>query len=127
MPVAGTIAARGGAPGAQAKRAPARQRLPQLLQVVSAPDLGGAELRQVRRHPLQIEQRVAASAQPLDQRRQRDLGGVGLDVEHRLAEEGAPQGDAVQAPDEPAVAPAFDRVGVAVGVQRLIAFRGSRR
>ena len=127
MPVAGTIAAPARGRPSQAKRQRRGQRLPQQLQILAAPDLGGAELGQVRRHPLQIEQREVAGPQALDQRGQRDLGRVGLDVEHRLAEEGAAQRDAVEPPDEAALAPAFDRVSLARGVQRLVAFRGSRR
>ena len=53
------------------------------------------------------------SLQPLDQMDQADLRGVALAREHAFAEEGAAERHAVEAADQPAVAPGFDRVAVA--------------
>ena len=71
-------------------------------------------------HELGVEQPIAAGAQPLDQRDQRDLAGVALVREHALAEERRAERDAVQAADQAPVRPALDAVGVALPVQRAV-------
>ena len=86
---------------------------------------------------------IAARAQPLDERDERNLRGVGLAVEHRLAEERAAERDAVEPAHQPIAVPRLDRVrdprlvkrGVALddllvdprsGVVRIPIFRRAR-
>ncbi len=64
-------------------------------------------------HELGVEQAEAAGPQPRHEVDERDLRGVALAVEHALAEEGAAEPHAVEAADQPAVAPDLDRVAVA--------------
>ena len=85
----------------------------------------------MRRHPLRVEQREAARAQALDQRRQRDLRRVGHAVEHRLAEERAAERHAVQPAGQLAVLPASTEcaspaVQRDVAVDDLLADPGAR-
>ena len=54
-----------------------RQGCRETFQVVGSTNLGAAELLQVRRHPLRVEQHEAARPQSLHQRDERDLRGVG--------------------------------------------------
>src|SRR3954462_7742943 len=63
-------------------------------QVLRARDLDRAERREVRRKPLQVDQRVAVQA--LDQPGQRGLPRVGLDVEHGLRREELADGHPVE-------------------------------
>jgi len=63
--------------------------------------LDRAERRQVRRVPLDVEQRHAALAHHPDERHERHLRRVALRVEHRLAGEQPRDADAVQAAGEP--------------------------
>ena len=63
-----------------------------------------------------------ADLEPRHEPGERDLRGVGSPAEHRFAEKGTPQFDPVQATGEGALAglvvmPAFDRMGVARGVE----------
>ncbi len=73
---------------------------------------------------LAVEQRVAAAFQPRDEERHRHLGRVRDPAEHALAEEGAPQRDAVQPADQlasdRAPAPHLDRMGMTAAVQRAV-------
>ena len=85
--------------------------------------------RRWRRRPLHVEQPLAARrAQPLDQRRERHLGGVGAHVELRLGREQAADLDAVEPAGERAVAvPDLDRVRPAERVQPLVGGADRRR
>src|ERR1043165_6321402 len=87
------------------------------VEELRADDLSRAECFHVRRHDLAVEPRRAARLQMLDEKEQRELRGVGLAVEHRLAGEDAAGVDAVQAAGERAVAPGLDAVRVAGLVQ----------
>ena len=77
-----------------------------------------AELRQVRREELRVEQDEAAEPEPRHQMHQRHLGGVAHPAEHALAEEGAAQHHAIEPADQPPLLPDLDRVRVALGMQR---------
>src|SRR3954471_9780497 len=80
----------------------------QAAQVLLAGDLDGAQRGEVRREPLQIDQRVVAEA--LDQPGERGLPRIGLGVEHRLGREQPADGDAVEAAGEPSLTiPRLDR------------------
>ena len=72
-------------------------------------------------HELAIEQPVAAHDQPRDEPGERDLRSVGARGEHALAEEGAAELDAVDASDERAIGPAFDRMGMAEPMEEIVA------
>ena len=76
-------------------------------------DFDGAELLQVRREPLGVEEGEAPLAQMFDQREQRDLRGVADMMKHRFAEKRAADRDAVKAASELAILPGFDGMGVA--------------
>src|SRR5689334_13871018 len=69
-------------------------------QIATARNLDRAELGEVVGEPLRVEQHEPARAQSLDERDQCDLRCVGGAMEHRFAEEGAPDRDAVESPDE---------------------------
>ena len=88
--------------------------------IAGAADLDRAELRQMRRQELGVEQAVAAEPQPRDQMHQRDLAGVGLAAEHALAEERGAERDAVKPADQLAVVPALDAVRRAAGEERRV-------
>jgi len=66
---------------------------------------------------LGVEQAPAATLQPGDQMHEGDFRCVALAAEHAFAEEGTTEGDAVEAADEVLIAPDFDAVGLAAGVQ----------
>jgi hypothetical protein len=68
-------------------------------------------------HELAIEQGETANLEARDQPRQRDLRGIGHPAEHRLAEEGPSQLHAIKAADQFTLMPAFDRMGVAHGME----------
>ena len=53
----------------------------------------------------------------LDEGDERELRGVGLVREHRLAEEARAERDAVEPADEPFAEPGLDRVGDAAAVE----------
>ncbi|MOA00539.1 hypothetical protein D3C78_1199090 [compost metagenome] len=69
---------------------------------------------------LAVDQDEATIAQVLDQGDKADLRGVGGTTEHRLAEEQATDGQAVEAADQFAAPPDFDRMGDAAAVQLQI-------
>jgi hypothetical protein len=72
-------------------------------------------------HELAVEQSVAADLQPRDQPGQRDLRRIAARREHAFAEKGGAEIDSVEAADERALVPAFDRMGVAALVEQAIA------
>ena len=72
-------------------------------------------------------ERDAKALQLRNERDQRDLRRIRLVREHRFAEEHAPERDAVEAADEPPVAPALDRVRIAPPVQLAIRIDHLRR
>src|SRR4028119_144353 len=74
--------------------------------------LVGAELRQVIGDELGVEEREASGLESAGEVDEGHLRGVAFPVEHALAEERRPEPDAVEAPDEAAVA--VDLHGVAV-------------
>ena len=82
------------------------------MEVFGARDFDGAESLQMRRVPLGIEENEAALLEVLDQTEQRHLRRLADVVEHRLAEERAPDRDAVKAAGKPAILPRFDGMGV---------------
>ena len=59
------------------KSRPLTQRLGKQAVITGAADLDTAELRQMRRHELRVEEPVAAEPQPRHEMNQRDLAGVG--------------------------------------------------
>ena len=80
----------------------------------------GAEPRQMRGEELGVQQREAAALQPLHQMHQRHLAGVALAGEHAFAEKRRAQPHAIKPAHQLAVLPAFDRMGMAAGMQRGI-------
>src|SRR5258705_17257 len=86
------------------------QRLGKQAVIAGAGDLDRAELRQMRRQELGIEQSVAAEPQGRHEMDERHLAGGGNPAEHALAEEGGAERHAVEAADELALMPAFDAV-----------------
>src|SRR5690606_35017846 len=76
------------------------------------PDLDRAELAQMLGHELRVKQSKVRRAQHRDEMDQRDLGRVAIEVEHALAEEGAPDPHPIEPAGEPAVAPCLDRMAM---------------
>jgi len=72
----------------------------------------------VRRNELAIEQGESARAQPHNKVRQRDFRRIGRPAEHRFAEKGAAEPDAVKPTDQFSVFPCLDAVRVAAGVEQ---------
>src|SRR4051794_36324859 len=68
--------------------------------IAGAADLDTAELRQMRRHELRVEKKVAAEPQARDEMNQRDLAGIADPAEHALAEKRRPERDPVQSADQ---------------------------
>src|SRR4051812_38073442 len=62
------------------------QCLGQQAVIAGAADLDASELRQMRRHELRVEQKVAAESQARNEMNQRDLAGIADPAEHALAE-----------------------------------------
>src|SRR3546814_19293901 len=67
----------------------------------------------MRSDELAVEQFPAAGDQPRDEMRERDLRGVARAADHRFAEKGAAERDAVKPARHLAVLPAFDAVRMA--------------
>src|SRR5579863_145053 len=86
------------------------QRLGQEPMIARAGNLDGAELLQMRRQELGVEQPVAAAPQPKDEVGERDLARILDPTEHALAEKSGAERDAVQPADQLARIPAFDAV-----------------
>jgi len=72
-------------------------------EVPLAGNFPSAELLEVRGGPLRIQQREIAFPQQTDERGQRHLGGIGLPVKHRFAEERPANRDAVEPAHEFAI------------------------
>lgn len=68
-------------------------------------------------HELAVEQAEISRAKASDEPRKRDLRSIGGPTEHRLAEKGASELHAIKAADKLFTKPAFDRMGVADGMQ----------
>src|SRR3546814_2254678 len=81
--------------------------------VVLARDFQDAEAAEVGRGELRVEQPEAALAQAQHELGEGDLAGVGRPAEHRLAEEGGAQRDAVEATPQHPVPPALHAVRAA--------------
>src|SRR5665647_1981207 len=96
-----------------------------------AVELDGAELAQVIGHELCVEQSEPAIGEPRGKVDDGDLRGVALVGEHAFPEECAIERNAVEAADELAVVPNFDRVAVTkfeqVAVEPADAFVDPRR
>ena len=107
--------------GARAVRSRRRQRGIQQRQIILLGHLDRAEAAQMVGHELAVEQPVAADPQPRHQPGERHLGRVAPGREHALAEEGGAEADSVEAAGELALVPAFDRMGVAAGVEEAVA------
>src|SRR5688500_6809101 len=99
----------------------------QLFEIVLARNLDRAELFEVRRHPLDVEQGEPARAQALHERGKRELRGVGRAMEHRLAKERASDGDAIQAAGKCAVLPDLHRMREAEIEKALVAVQNLGR
>ena len=95
----------------------ARDRLVEQRAVAPPRDLDRAKTAQMLGDILGVEQLEAARDQPRHQMHQRHLRGVAGAMEHALAEEGAPEADAIQPADQIAVLPDLDAVAVAELVQ----------
>ena len=66
------------------------------MQIKGARNFGRAELGEMRREPLNVEQGETAFSQTFDQLPKRNLGRIGGAVKHRFAEERAADGHAVE-------------------------------
>jgi len=75
----------------------------------------------MRGDELAVEQFPAAGDQPRDEMRERDLRGVARAADHRFAEKGAAERDAVKPARQLAVLPAFDAVRMAELEQSVVA------
>src|SRR5262245_36317870 len=64
-------------------------------EVVVLRDLDGAKLLEVRRHPLRVEEDVAAAAEAIHQREKGHLRRIRLAVKHRFSEKCASKRHAV--------------------------------
>ena len=82
-----------------------------------AGNLAGAEVGEVFRRNLAIDEMKAVGFGEGDETGQGYLGGLGLVMEHGFSEEGSSKGDSVKASDEVAIAETLERVGVAFLVQ----------
>ena len=91
------------------------------VQIKLPRDFACAELFQVRRQPLRVEQGKAPLAQVVDQCPERDLRGSGSAMKHRLAEKRAADSDPVKAADKFVTLPSLDRVGVTKLMQTRVA------
>src|SRR6266700_8242562 len=91
------------------------------MQIKGARNFGSAELLEVRREPLNVEQRETAFSQTFDQPPKRNLGRVGGDVKHRFAEERAADGHAVETSGKLATQPRLHGMRPAEFVQLRIA------
>lgn len=75
----------------------------------------------MRGDELAIEQFPPAGDEPRDEVRERDLRRIAGAADHRFAEKGAPERDAVKPADELAVVPTFHAVGMADLEQPVVA------
>ena len=82
------------------------------VQIELPRDFACAELLEVRRQPLGVEQGKPALTQTIDQRPERDLRCAGGAMKHRFAEKRAADRDAVEAADEFVSRPGLDRMSV---------------
>jgi len=86
-------------------------------EVVFARDLLPAELPEMIRHPLGVQQEIVLPAQPLHQMDEGHLAGIGLMRKHRLSEEGPPQRHPVEPALQALLIPALHGMGEAGLVQ----------
>src|SRR3982750_2917074 len=91
------------------------------MEISCARDFDGAELLQVRGHPLGVEENKVPGAEMFDQAEKRDFGCVADVVEHRFAKERAADRDAVKPAGQFSVLPRFERMGVAELMKASIA------
>jgi len=103
------------------------QSLLQSPQIFLTRDFLCAELREMRGIPLGVEQREAALLEYPDEMPERDLGGVGDTVEHRLPEECSTDSHSVEPSGQPALLPNLHRVGAAILKERLVTTRNRVR
>jgi hypothetical protein len=91
--------------------------------IVPLADLHRAQRSKVRGDELAVEQLRASTAQRDHQPGKRDLGCIGYTAEHRFAAEHAIETHAVEAADQLAVVPAFERMRLPHRMQLLVARR----
>src|SRR5229473_8163801 len=103
------------------------QRRGEKPQILAAGNFECAELRQVRRHPLRVEQGEPARPQPFHQRHQRDFRRLGRLMEHALAEKRAADVYPVKAARQFAVQPRLDAMRVAFAMKLAIGFENFLR
>ena len=82
-----------------------------------AGNLAGAEVGEVFRRNLAIDEMKVVGYGEGDELSQGYFGGLGLVMEHGFSEEGSSKGDSVKASDELAIAETLEGVGVAFLVQ----------
>ena len=87
-----------------------------------AVDFLGTQPEEVLGFHLAVDEVEVPIGKPLTEGGEGEFGAVGFQREHRLAEEGSPQRDAVQPADQFFSLPAFHRVGIAEFVQPVIGF-----
>ncbi len=104
------------------KSAPASQLAREAVEEVVAADEPRAERFHVGRHHLNVEPVETPRLEVVDEEEQRELRGVGPQVEHALAREGAARVHAVEAADQFLALPGLDAVRVAAPVEFAIAF-----
>jgi len=85
-------------------------------------NFNAAELLQMGREPLRVEQHKFAGPQTFHQRDKRNFRGVGYVMKHRFAEERASDADAVKSASEFSLLPCFDRMRVTEFVKASVAF-----
>lgn len=95
------------------------------FQIFLSWDFAGAELCQMGRVPLGVEQGESARPQDPDEMPESDLGGVGDPMEHRFSEEGASERDAVEPPCQ--LPPMPDLKGMCVAAFKELPITGSDR
>src|SRR5690606_34945738 len=95
----------------------ARERLREQREELPARYGARPEAREVRGRQLAVDQAVAPALELAREPDERHLRGVAHTAEHRFAEEGAAERDAVETAGERAVLPGLDRMRVTEAVQ----------
>lgn len=75
----------------------------------------------MRRDKLAIQQLPSPHQQPRDQMGQRHFAGIGAAADHRFAEKGAAQRDAIETADQVSILPTFHTMGITHGMKLGIA------
>ena len=82
------------------------------LQIRAARNSDGTKAREMFRQELRVEQHKTTPSQPRNEMNQSNLAGVAFAREHAFAEEGSAEIHTIEAAGQPAVAPAFNAVGI---------------